>query len=41
MKLLLRILGGVAVLVLLLVLVAFVLPRTYKIERATVIKAKP
>jgi hypothetical protein len=41
MKILLRILGGLAVLVLLLVLVAFVLPRQYRIERAAVIKAKP
>ena len=41
MKLLLKIVGGLAVLVLLLVLVAFVLPRHYKVERAMVMKAKP
>ena len=41
MKLLLRILAGLAVLVLLLVLVAFVLPRQYRVERSIVIKAKP
>jgi len=41
MKLLLRILGGLAVLLLLLVLVAFFLPRQYRIERALVIKATP
>ena len=41
MKLLLRILAGLAALVLLLVLVAFALPRQYKIERSLVMKAKP
>lgn len=41
MKLLLRILGGLAVLVLALVLAAFLLPRQFKIERSRVIKAKP
>ena len=41
MKLLLKIGGGLAVLVLLLVLVACVLPRHYKVERAMVMKAKP
>lgn len=41
MKLLLRILGGLAVLVLLLVVVAFLLPRTYRVERATVINTRP
>ena len=41
MKILLKILGGLAVLVLLLVLVAFFLPRQYRIERSTVINAKP
>jgi len=40
MKILLKILGGLAVLVLLLVLVAFFLPRQYRVERALVIKAK-
>jgi len=41
MKILLKILGGLAVLVLLLVVVAFFLPRQYHIERAVVINAKP
>ena len=41
MKLLLKILAGLAVLVLLLVLVAFALPRQYRVERSIVIKAKP
>lgn len=41
MKLLLKIIAGFAALVLLLVLVAFVLPRNYKIERSLVVKAKP
>jgi hypothetical protein len=41
MKLLLKILGGLAVLVLLLVLAAFALPRQYKIQRSLVMKAKP
>jgi hypothetical protein len=41
MKLLLKILAGLAALVLVLVLVAFVLPRQYKVERAMVINAKP
>ena len=39
MKLLLRILGGLAALVLLLVLVAFVLPSRYRVERSIVINA--
>jgi len=39
MKLLLKLLGGLAVLVLVLVLVAFLLPRHYRVERATVIRA--
>lgn len=39
MKLLLRILGGLAALVLLLVLVAFVLPSRYHVERSIVINA--
>lgn len=41
MKILLKILGGLAVLVLLLVLVAFVLPRQYRVERSLVINARP
>ncbi len=41
MKLLLKLLGGLAVLVLVLVVVAFFLPRQYRIERTIVIKAKP
>lgn len=41
MKLLLKILGGFAGLVLLLVLVAFLLPRHYRIERSLVMKASP
>jgi hypothetical protein len=41
MKTLLRILGGLAVLVLLLVLVAFALPRRYRVERSLVMNAKP
>jgi hypothetical protein len=41
MKTLLKIVGGLAVLVLLLVLVAFALPRTYRFERSLVINAKP
>jgi hypothetical protein len=41
MKILLKILGGLAALLLVLVVVAFLLPREYRIERTTVIKAKP
>ncbi len=41
MKLLLRILGGLAVLVFLLVAVAFFLPRKYSVERSIVINARP
>lgn len=41
MKILLKILGGFAVLLLLLVLVAFLLPRHYRIERTLVMKARP
>ncbi len=41
MKLLLKILGVLAALVLLLVLVAFFLPRQYRVERSLVINAKP
>jgi len=41
MKIVLKLLGGLAVLVLVLVVVAFFLPRNYRIERTIVIKAKP
>ena len=41
MKMLLKIVGGLAVLILLLVVVAFFLPRQYRVERAVVIKAAP
>ena len=41
MKLVLKIIGGLAALVLLLVLVAFFLPRHYHIERSAVFNAKP
>jgi uncharacterized protein YndB with AHSA1/START domain len=41
MKLLLKILGGLAVLVLLLVAIAFFLPRKYSVERSIVIDARP
>jgi hypothetical protein len=41
MKLLLRIVGFLAALILALVIVAFFLPRQYKIERTRVIKASP
>ena len=41
MKILLKILAGLAVLVLLLVVVAFLLPRQYRVERSIVIKARP
>lgn len=41
MKILRKILGGLAVLVLLLVLVAFAFPRQYRIERSLVMNAKP
>ena len=40
MKVLLRVLGGLAVLLLLLVTVAFFLPRQYRVERTIVIKAR-
>jgi hypothetical protein len=40
MKALLRILGGLAVLLLLLVVIAFLLPRQYRVERTIVIKAR-
>ena len=41
MKILLKILGGLAVLVVLLVVLAFFLPRHYRVERAVEINAKP
>ncbi len=41
MKLLLKILGGLAALVLVLALVGFLLPRQYRVERTRVIKASP
>ncbi len=41
MKLLLKIVAGLAVLVLLLVVVAFFLPRHYRVERSVVIDARP
>lgn len=41
MKILLKLLGGLAALLLLLVLVAFFLPRHYRIERTLVMKARP
>lgn len=41
MKILLRILGGLAVLVLLAVVAAFFFPRTYRVERSTTIVARP
>lgn len=41
MKILLKIIGGLAVLVLTLLLVGFLLPRTYRVERTLVMNAKP
>lgn len=41
MKILLRTLGGLAALVLLLVLVAFFLPQKYRVERTAVVQARP
>lgn len=41
MKTLIKILGGLAVLVLGLVLVAFAFPRQYRVERSLVVKAPP
>lgn len=41
MKLLLKLFGGLVVLVLLLLAVAFSFPRTYRVERSAVIQAKP
>jgi hypothetical protein len=41
MKTFLKIVGGLALLVLLLVLAGFVLPRSYRVERSLVMNAKP
>lgn len=41
MKILLKIIGGLAALVLLLVLVAFLFPRHYRVERSAVFNARP
>ena len=41
MKILLKILGGLAIVVLLLLVVSFFLPRQYRVERSLVIKAEP
>jgi hypothetical protein len=41
MKILLKVVGGFAALILALVLVAFFFPREYRIERSIVTKAKP
>lgn len=41
MKILVKILGGLAALVLVLVVVSFFMPQTYRVERAVVIQAKP
>jgi uncharacterized protein YndB with AHSA1/START domain len=41
MKVMLRIVGGLALVVALLVVVAFFLPRKFRVERGTIIKAKP
>ncbi|MBC7367952.1 MAG: SRPBCC family protein [Undibacterium sp.] len=41
MKILLKILGGRAALALVLVVVSFFMPRTFRVERPVVIKAKP
>jgi hypothetical protein len=41
MKLVLKLAGGLAVLVILLVLVAFFFPRHYRVERSAVFKAQP
>jgi uncharacterized protein YndB with AHSA1/START domain len=41
MKILLRLLGGLVAVLLLLVLVAYLLPSTYRVERTIVINAKP
>ncbi len=41
MKILLKIVGGFAALIVLLVLAAFFFPRTYRIERSAVMNAKP
>jgi uncharacterized protein YndB with AHSA1/START domain len=41
MKVLLKLLGGLAVLVLLAAAVSFFFPKTYRVERSTVINARP
>jgi len=41
MTILLKVLGGLAVLVLVLVVVSFFMPKTYRVERTVVIRAKP
>lgn len=41
MKILIKILGGLAALVLVLVVISFFMPQTYRVERAIVIQAKP
>lgn len=41
MKILIKIVGGLAVLVLVLVLVSFAFPRHYRVERTVVINARP
>ena len=41
MKILVKILGGLAALVLVLVVVSLFMPQTYRVERAVVIQAKP
>ena len=41
MKTVIKILSGVAVLALLAVVVAFFLPKSYRVERATVVQARP
>ena len=41
MKILLKVVGGLALLVLVLILVGFVLPRSYRVERSVVINARP
>lgn len=41
MKILLKILGGLAALILVLMLVAFFFPRSYRVERSAVMQARP
>ena len=41
MKLLLKVVGGLAALILALLLVAFFFPREYRVERVLAMKAKP